>query len=103
MAWMNKLWNTFRPKSLRHELDEELRLHIDLRARDFERQGMSNKEARAEALRHFGNATLESERTREVDIAGWIETFFKDLRYAWRQILHNPVFSVVAVLSLALG
>ncbi len=37
MAWLNKLWNTIRPAFLRRELDEELRLHIDLRARDFER------------------------------------------------------------------
>ncbi len=103
MAWLNKLWNTIRPASLRRELDEELRLHLELRARDFERQGMSKEEARAEAARHFGNSTLQRERAREMDIAGWIETFFKDLRYAWRQLRRNPVFSIVAVLSLALG
>src|SRR5258708_16359069 len=103
MAWLNKLWNTIRPSSLQREVDEELRLHIDLRARDFERQGMSEKDARAEAMRHFGNPTLERERTREMDMAGWIHSFFKDLRYGVRQLFRNPVFTTVVVLSLALG
>jgi predicted permease len=103
MAWLGRLWNTLRSNSLQQELDEELRLHLELRAQQLERSGMSHDEARAAAARQFGNATLETERMRRMDIAGWMETLLKDLRYAARQFARNPVFTVVAVSSLAIG
>src|ERR1051326_8196899 len=103
MSWLNRIRNTFRPGSLGREVEEELRLHLDLRAQDLQRDGLTAEEARMTAAREFGNCTLEAERTRSMDIAVWIETFFKDLRYALRQFARNPVFTGVAVLSLAIG
>jgi predicted permease len=103
MAWLSRIWNTLRSNRLQHELEEELRLHLELRARDLERAGMNRDEARAAATRQFGNPALQTERMRRMDIAAWMETLFKDLRYAWRQLARNPGFSWVAVLSLALG
>ncbi|HSM86834.1 MAG TPA: ABC transporter permease [Candidatus Limnocylindrales bacterium] len=103
MAWLNRLLNTFRSNSLQRELDEELRLHLDLRAEELQRNGMDREEARAAAVRKFGNTTLETERMRAMDLAGWMETLIKDLRYALRQFARNPVFSGVAILSLAIG
>src|SRR5262245_59005648 len=103
MAWLNRIWNTLRSNSLQGELEEELRLHLELRAQELERSGISREEARAAALRQFGNTTLETERMRNMDIAAWMETLVKDLRYALRQFLRNPVFTAVAVLSLAIG
>jgi len=103
MAWLARIWNTIRPERLDGDLDEELRHHRDLRARDLEKSGMPEAAARAEASVRLGNVTLQKERTREMDIATRIETVVKDLRYAFRQFAHNPVFSIVAVLSLALG
>ena len=103
MAWLSKIWNTLRSRSLQNELDEELRLHLDLRTQELERSGMPHDEARAAAARQFGNATLQTERMRNMDIAAWLETVFNDLRSAVRQLVRNPAFSVMAVLSLALG
>jgi predicted permease len=100
---LNKLWNTLRSRSLDAELEEELQLHLDLRARELERGGMGPQEARAAAIRQFGNTTLQTERMRTMDIAAWLETLFNDLRYALRQFRRNPVFTAMAVLSLALG
>ena len=103
MAWLAKIRNTFRPDGLESDLDEELRHHRALRARDLEQAGMSESAARTEASVRLGNITLQKERTREMDIATRLETVFKDLRYALRQFAHNRIFSTVAVLSLALG
>lgn len=103
MAWLSKIWNTVRSRSLQKELDEELRLHLDLRTQELERSGMTHEEALATAARQFGNTTLQTERMRRMDIAAWIETVFNDVRYALRQLRRNPVFSTMAILSLALG
>src|SRR5262249_12767335 len=103
MAWLGRLWNTLRSNSLQQELDEGVRLHLDLRAKELERLGLDPAEAQAAAARQFGNTTLETERMRRMDIASWMETLLKDLRYAGRQFFRNPVFTVVAVSSLAIG
>jgi hypothetical protein len=103
MSLLSRLWNTLRPGALRREFDEELRLHLDLRARDLERDGATPGEARAEAARQFGNVTLEKERMRDMDLAGWLQTILKDIRYASRQLARNRAFTFVALLSLALG
>jgi predicted permease len=103
MAWLSRIWNTLRSRSLQNELDEELRLHLELRTQELQRSGMSHDEARAAATRQFGNTALQTERMRCMDIAAWMETLFNDLRYAVRQFSRNPVFSLIAILSLAFG
>jgi putative ABC transport system permease protein len=103
MAWLARIWNTLRSGGLDGDLEEELRHHRALRARDLEQTGVPESAARMEASVRLGNFTLQKERTREMDIATGLETVFKDLRYALRQFAHNPTFSTVAVLSLALG
>jgi predicted permease len=103
MAWLARIWNTLCGGRLDGDLEEELRHHRELRARDLEESGMPEAAARAEASLRLGNITLQKERTREMDIATRVESVLKDLRYAFRQFTHSPVFSTVAVLSLALG
>ncbi len=103
MGWLNRIFNTLRPGGLGREFDDEVRLHLDLRARDLERSGLDGAAAREQAARQFGNVTLEKERMRDMDIAGWCEAVAKDVRYALRQFARNPGFTAVAVLSLALG
>ena len=103
MGWFKRITNTFRSNKLQRDLEEELRHHLDLRTADYEGSGMTPDEARLAATRQFGNPTLEKERARTMDISAWLETLLKDLRYAARQFLRNPVFTIVAVLSLAIG
>ncbi|PYU81876.1 MAG: hypothetical protein DMG50_14225 [Acidobacteria bacterium] len=93
----------FRRERLDQDLDEELRAHLEMRAADNLAAGMSPEQARQEAQKRFGNTALLKEDTREVDIVGWLEEAARDFRHALRMLLRNPGFTVVAVLTLALG
>ncbi len=103
MAWINRIWNTLRQKRLQRDLEDELHHHLELRARELRRSGLAPDAAASEAYLRLGNFSLEQERMRDMDIAGALDTVGKDLRFALRQFAHNPVFAVIAVLSLALG
>jgi predicted permease len=64
---------------------------------------MSREEARADAVRRFGNATVARDRAYEVDIFVWLETVLQDLRYGARSLRLNPGVTAVALLSVALA
>src|SRR6476646_2465534 len=97
------LFRKFRHGPAESDIARELRDHIELDAEEMRARGTAAEEARLTALRRFGNVTLIQEQTREAWGSLWFERLEQDVRFGLRMLRRTPVFSIVAMLCLALG
>jgi predicted permease len=101
--FMQRLAGVFRRGRLESDLDAELRSHLEMAVEMNLLKGMTDKEARREALRSFGGVEQTKELYREQRGLPMIETTVQDLRFGLRILRRSPGFSALAILCLTLG
>jgi len=101
---LTRLWrNLFHKDRVDRECSEEIQAYLEMVTEAKLRQGLSPQEARRNALLELGGVEQVEERVREIRMGRFIETAWRDIRLGVRTLVHSPIFTIVTVLSLALG
>ncbi len=85
------------------DLAEEVRSHVEMETQTFIDRGMTPEAARVAARRHFGNTTAVAERAHDAWAFATVESLLSDVRYGFRAMRRSPAFSLVVILTFALG
>ena len=107
MSWPGELSRRLKMLLHRHQfqtdLDEEMRLHLELRQEQQMESGIGVDAARSAARRKFGNQTLLKKKSHMTWGWEWFESLGQDIHYGVRAMLRSSVLTAVALVSLALG
>ena len=102
-SWMRRLRYLLFRSAEERELDEEMRHHIELEARDLVERGMDPAEARRQARMAFGGVDRYREEVRGARGVLWVDQLRQDLAFAFRTLRRSPGFAAGALIVLALG
>jgi predicted permease len=107
MSWFirfqNSLRSLFRRRKAEADLHKELQYHLEQEIENNLRAGMPPAEAKFAAQRLIGSLSLYQEECRDARGIGFLETFARDLGYAVRMLGRTPLFTAVAMFTLAIG
>lgn len=107
MNLLRTIWQRIRSlgrsRAAKREIDEELQFHLEQRTAENIAAGMSPEDAARAARKRFGNFQSVREECRETRGFGLGEAMWRDVQFAFRQLVKNPGFTFMAVMTLALG
>ncbi len=103
MSIFRRVSNLLFRSKVEREIEAELRSHLDMRTEDNIAAGMTEAQARRDALLKFGNPTVVQERVTGADAALALDSIWADIRFALRQLRRSPGFAVTSIIILALG
>jgi predicted permease len=101
--FFRRVGSVVRLRRLDADLAEEIEFHRAMKQREFENDGLPERDARFRAQRAMGNIGLARDRARDLWQPRWTQGAGLDVRLALRALVASPLFSVVAIASLALG
>lgn len=101
--WIHRLGATLRPNRRDDDLEEELRLHLELVAEDARRRGHDPNEAVRIARIEAGGSSQAMDAVRDQRGLPWLDDVARDVSYGLRTLKRRPGFTATAMLSLALG
>jgi len=101
--WMYRFFGTLRPGRRDGDLEEELRLHLELAAEDERRRGRTADDALRAARIDVGFASQAMDALRDQRGVPWLDDLARDVSHGLRTLRRTPVFTGVALLTLALG
>ena len=97
---LRALWQ---PDRVHDDIADEFRFHMEMRARENERRGMSAADAQRDAEHRFGSAARIHDIAYDVRGGGWAEALWQDIRYGARVLASQKIFSATVILTVGIG
>jgi putative ABC transport system permease protein len=101
--WRQRLWGTFHPGRPDNDLEQELRFHLESAAEDARRTGRDTDNPLRIARIEAGGTSQAMEAMRDQRGLPWADNLARDMRHGFRTLRRSPVFTAVALVTLALG